>query len=111
MSRAITTGCKRGCPYFDHINFRCLLPDDQMCVGAGASTTVAKLDEDGNVILDTISNCFVSSMENFTTDYCDVCGEPIPNTTLVNGIKTHFAMCDKCKDALLAMRKKLEETH
>ena len=111
MSRAITTGCKRDCQYFDHLNFRCLLPDDQVCVGAGASTTVAKLDANGNVVMDVVSMCLGDDVENLTEDYCDVCGEPIPNTIIVSGIKTHFAMCDKCKKALLAMRKKLEGTH
>ena len=41
--------------------------------------------------------------ENYA-QYCDICGE-----YFVSYRRTGFYMCDKCKQAIMAMRKQLEE--
>ena len=105
MNREITSACKKDCPYFD--NYKCLLPFDEVCRELSSSATTT-YGENDNVVMDTILKCLGYDEDDYTPDYCDVCGEPIPGTTIYKGRKTHFVMCDKCKNALLLMRQRME---
>lgn len=104
--REITSACKKDdCPYFD--NYKCLLPFDEVCRELSSSATTT-CGENGNIVMGTILKCIGYDENNYTPDYCDVCGEPIPGTTIYKGKKTQFAMCRYCKSALLLMRQRME---
>lgn len=105
MRREITSACKKDCPYFD--NYRCLLPFDEVCPEL-SSTATTTYGENGDIVMDTILKCIGFDKNNYTPDYCDVCGEKIEGKFLYGGIKEHFIMCDKCRAAILMLRNQID---